>query len=77
MRPDLLAMACEAIVRRREPVMIYLVRTPGSDEPWPTASIPVGRAKWVGVGSFDRDIKLGELEANLDHAAELMRNGEH
>lgn len=68
-----MAAAAEMIMRSKSPVRLYLIRTPGSDVPWPTTSIPVGRSKWCIVGMYTPTITLAELREDLTVAEREMR----
>lgn len=59
--------------RRQGAVMLYLIRTPGSNQPWPTDRVPVGRSSYVIVGRYDRQITLDELHGDLIAADRELR----
>lgn len=65
MTPAMLAQAAELVYSKPHPVLIHLIRTPGSEQLWPTEMIPVGRTRWVTVGRYTPDITLGELRDDI------------
>lgn len=79
MTPEAIGHAAALITaakrRGQKSVLIHLVRTPGSAEPWPTDRIPVGRSVWVTVCRYDRSITLEELETDLLRAERQLRVG--
>lgn len=79
MTPTATAYAVELIMsaskKRQGPCLLYLIRTPGSDAPWPTDRVPVGRSSYVIVGRYDRHITLDELHGDLIAADREFRRG--
>ena len=77
MSPAAVAYSVELIMsasrRRQGSVLLYLIRTPGSLQSWPTDRVPVGRSSYVIVGRYDRHITLDELHGDLVAADREMR----